>query len=221
MRSADVSRRREMKEHWKHEIIMSGLDLKEKHMGFKETGLIQAAGIIRMQIGNSFEYTKPMGRILYICVCECVFAWMWLCVWRWSHSFSDQCSTSDNLWLVHTHFLHYKILRLWKDSDCDDESKSQLVNCVLWDHSGLGWTAGVSSFVRCTYASLLKVTPPAKHKTTERNHTLIEVLIGRWKPPCPEVLLTEKQLNMTEQWFFPMLKYTETTISTPFVNWFS
>lgn len=168
-----------MKEHWKHEIIMSGLDLKEKHMGFKETGLIQAAGIIRMQIGNSFEYTKPMGRILYICVCEYVFAWVWLCVWRWSHSFSDQCSTSDTLWLVHTHFLHYKILRLWKDSDSDGESKSQLDNCVLWDHSGLGWTAGVSSFVRCTYASPLKVTPPAKHKTTERNHTLIEVLIGR------------------------------------------
>jgi len=61
---------------------MSGLDLKEKHMGFKETGLIQAAGIIRMQIGNSFEYTKPMGRILFIrvCVCVCVCMSVIVCV---------------------------------------------------------------------------------------------------------------------------------------------
>lgn len=87
-------------------------------------------------------------------VCLCVFAWMWLCVWRWSHPLSDQRSTSDSSWQVHT--LLYKHLRLsiWpqKDSGCDGgESKSHAVNSALWDHSGLGWTIGVSTFVCCAY----------------------------------------------------------------------
>ncbi len=106
VRSADISRRRKMKEHWKHEIIMSGLDLKEKHMGFKETGRIQAAGIMDAN-WTSFEYSKPMGRILYVCLCVCACVCVCACMCRWSHPVSDQCSTSDNFW--HVQFLHYCI----------------------------------------------------------------------------------------------------------------
>ncbi len=58
---------------------MSGLDLKEKHMGFKETGRIQAAGIMDAN-WTSFEYSKPMGRILYVCVCACMCVCVCACV---------------------------------------------------------------------------------------------------------------------------------------------
>ncbi len=81
---------------------MSGLDLKEKHMGFKETGRIQAAGIMDAN-WNLIWIFKANGKD-FVCVCVCVIVCVIVCL---SHPVSNQCSTSDNLWQVQ--FLHYCI----------------------------------------------------------------------------------------------------------------